>query len=870
MKNSFTLLPLYVAGVCMAVLVMTAEAVQIHHPKFKQVNSDVIPGRYIVRFNNDASDSAGSLFAQSMHEVKGAHFKVHQHYKHDFFNGISVTLDTDDAKIKKSALETLLDRSDVSYISPVRVVPRPVVKLTKKGKDTKSILPHGMTQVDLVHSKLKNKGKGVLVGVLDSGIDYKLPALGGGFGKGFKVSAGYDLVGDKYTGANAPTPDSDPLDECGAGSGASGHGTHVSGIIAGFDPSTNFTGVAPEANLAMYRVFGCSGNTGDDIIIKGLLMAYDAGADVINLSLGSTNPWVDSASNSEIAVVNQIVAKGVHVIISAGNAGAQGAYTIGSPSTATGAFSIASVQNMYTNTTTLIASGFKDRIPYVVSSGFSTDAKLASGDLAVAAKSADPANDACNAADVSADVKGKIALIKRGACSFTVKANNAAAAGATAAIFYDNVDEALAGASAPDSKIASVMVNLADGNAFIAALKKGKVSINFDAGKSVIAVTDGGCVSGFSSVGPSAELIPKPNIAGPGGRIYSTLPRYLGSWGLMDGTSMSSPYVAGSMALYVKAHGKKKNKVQFVNEHFQNYASPRPVFKSDATDSPARAGAGLLQVYDAITQTTHITPAQISFNDTATNNYRKQTFTITNHGSKTVKYELGNLVSTGIAPYDTKQGYTPLEPARNVQAKANLRFSTKTLTLAPGKSKKVTVTVTPPKTDPKEHIYYGGYITISSKTSRSLKIPYIGVQGKQVELPLFDKGYPYIGSATQSYGSNDTYTYDRNKPNTAPFTVYRLLTPTRQMKAELIDSNNKVLGLYQEGTNFLSRNFLSDKTFVSGFKWDGTYFPPSFSVAIPAPSGTYRFKISALKLFGNPKNPKHWEVFTSGPVVLQN
>lgn len=64
------------------------------------------------------------------------------------------------------------------------------------------------------------------------------PALGGGFGKGFKVIKGYDLVGDAYTGKNTPKPDSDPLDKCGAESGASGHGTHVSGIIAGYDKAT--------------------------------------------------------------------------------------------------------------------------------------------------------------------------------------------------------------------------------------------------------------------------------------------------------------------------------------------------------------------------------------------------------------------------------------------------------------------------------------------------------------------------------------------------------------------------------------------------------------------------------------------------------
>lgn len=67
---------------------------------------------------------------------------------------------------------------------------------------------------------------------LDTGIDYTHPALGGGFGSGFKVEGGYDLVGDDYTGIfssgcivqicvltyfvgfNDPVPDNDPLDQC--------------------------------------------------------------------------------------------------------------------------------------------------------------------------------------------------------------------------------------------------------------------------------------------------------------------------------------------------------------------------------------------------------------------------------------------------------------------------------------------------------------------------------------------------------------------------------------------------------------------------------------------------------------------------------
>ena len=81
-----------------------------------------------------------------------------------------------------------------------------------------------MSGVDEVH-KMNITGKGVKIAVIDSGIDYRHPALGGGFGPGFKVAGGYDLSGDDYDGSNDPVPDDDPLAECVEG----GHGTHVAG-----------------------------------------------------------------------------------------------------------------------------------------------------------------------------------------------------------------------------------------------------------------------------------------------------------------------------------------------------------------------------------------------------------------------------------------------------------------------------------------------------------------------------------------------------------------------------------------------------------------------------------------------------------------
>ncbi len=66
-----------------------------------------------------------------------------------------------------------------------------------------------MTGVDAAHA-LGFKGKGVKIGILDSGVDYRHPALGGGIGAGFKIAGGHDFVGDDYTGANLPVPDNDP------------------------------------------------------------------------------------------------------------------------------------------------------------------------------------------------------------------------------------------------------------------------------------------------------------------------------------------------------------------------------------------------------------------------------------------------------------------------------------------------------------------------------------------------------------------------------------------------------------------------------------------------------------------------------------
>lgn len=127
--------------------------------------------------------------------------------------------------------------------------------------NSETFAPHVMTQVDRLHREGRY-GKGVTVAILDAGIDYTHPALNGGlpagqacFGKPeCTVTGGYDLVGDSYYGSNTAVPDSDPFADC----DGSQHGSHVAGTIAANDTTLGFTGVAPQAKIKAYRIFGCA------------------------------------------------------------------------------------------------------------------------------------------------------------------------------------------------------------------------------------------------------------------------------------------------------------------------------------------------------------------------------------------------------------------------------------------------------------------------------------------------------------------------------------------------------------------------------------------------------------------------------------
>jgi subtilisin family serine protease len=157
--------------------------------------------------------------------------------------------------------------------------------------------PHVQTGIDVLHNK-GILGQGVKVGVsssqatetaltsdctqivvVDEGVDYTNPILGGCFGPGCQISFGYDFVGDNFSGTNAPVPDSDPFSSC------SNHGTHTTGTVGALANEYGFSGAAPMATIGHYRVrapqmlfainadnflnsqvISCSGATTDEVV----------------------------------------------------------------------------------------------------------------------------------------------------------------------------------------------------------------------------------------------------------------------------------------------------------------------------------------------------------------------------------------------------------------------------------------------------------------------------------------------------------------------------------------------------------------------------------------------------------------------------
>lgn len=206
------------------------------------------------------------------------------------YNIINEALNIAKANLTQAEIESLKQRTDVVYVEP-----NGNYKLNFTPNDPIYTAP-GQYYWSKIGANVAldiNQGSGVIVAVLDSGVDLPHP----------------DLNGQLVAGTNIVSPGNEPQDD-------TGHGTMVAGIIAAkTDNAVGVAGLAPQAKIMPVKIFDGSGNTTDTNIVNGITWAVNNGANVINMSFGSLG-HVNSAVRDTI---EWAFGQGVILVAGAGN-----------------------------------------------------------------------------------------------------------------------------------------------------------------------------------------------------------------------------------------------------------------------------------------------------------------------------------------------------------------------------------------------------------------------------------------------------------------------------------------------------------------------------------------------------------------------
>jgi subtilisin family serine protease len=441
-------------------------------------------------------------------------------------------------------------------------------------------------------------GKGVKIAVIDGGIRPENPLFrdDGFAAPATKPSNDYcsvvepEFCNNKLIAARFSTPTFVTLEgEHMSPLGMGGHGTHTSGTTAGvpteiwFNGTTDqlpedgskdgytkvtVSGVAPGAYLMHYKALfqvlkadgSVTGSGSNVMLLEALDWAVKDGADVINNSWGGS-AGADPSTSPYQAAFKAAENAGVVVVTSAGNSG-PAAQSVGCPGCIESGITVASTTTgrFFANTVTPTGGASILAIPGseygTTIANLTEDLKGTVADAAVLA----PANPLACSAFPADTFKDKIALISRGTCSFSIKINNAMAAGAKGVIVVQNSGAMPSTMSNPGTTIPSLMISKADG-ATLAALVASKPATEVSLSRFASRVMNSQYadnMSDFSSRGPDGDNnILKPDMGAPGGSILSsTSPEDAdgATFQLMSGTSMASPHVAGAAAVMKQLH----------------------------------------------------------------------------------------------------------------------------------------------------------------------------------------------------------------------------------------------------------------------------------------------------------------------------
>ncbi|WP_179234230.1 S8 family serine peptidase [Heyndrickxia coagulans] len=782
-------------------------------------------------------------------------------------NGISGTIPY--GKIKE-----LKKIENVSHVYIVNRYKRPQDKL-------QSVSSNGLTGAPETWN-LKYKGQGMVIGVIDTGIDYRHKDMVLSEGTVPKLTQAKvsdlvkkDALPGKYFTAKVPygynyaDKNTNIIDE---GDGASMHGMHVSGIAAanGNESEGGVKGIAPEAQLLALKVYSNDQDqayTYGDIYMKAIDDAIKLGADVLNMSFGTPDVSTDG-NDPEQKAVSRAVDNGIFMSVAAGNEGQIGGEehspfasnpdigTVNAPGTAPNAMSVASMENTNVHADLLdytVAGGKTASIPF-----FSAGSRHPND---VVNKTYDVVDCGYGTAEDFAgkDLSGKYALMARGGNTNLIeKTANAQSAGANGAIIYNNESGILEMASDRFIKIPQISVLQADGEAMKAALSEGKqVSLTFTGKKAEIQNPEAGKMSFFSSWGTASNLDFKPEITAPGGEIYSTLNN--DQYGTMSGTSMATPHVAGGAALvlqYIQSAFpslKGADKIKRAKTLLMNTAMPLTDPDSKTFYSPRKQGAGLMQIDRAVTTPVYIvrkgtSDGKVALKEISANKF-SFTLTATNFGNRDAEYTVS---TKPVADRVDAQGKLALSSAE-IEG-ATVTIDNPSVNIPKGGSKDITITIDLSRADAnlakkmKNGYFVDGFVTFHEEGSGlpDLSVPYSGFKGDWGKAPVLDQMvYNWKQSFFQISGMVDGDGYylgedlfeenrfDQNKIAISPdedgsgdtaTPVLSFLRNSKMAEFSILDRNKKeIRKLYTEYD--LPKNIWDDLPYTyipDDTAWDGT------------------------------------------------